>query len=233
MKLTEKRKMMQMNHKYRYLLFDLDGTLTNPKTGITRSVQHALRHFGIEEPDTEKLVPFIGPPLVDSFMRFYGFSREQALEGVQYYREYFAAKGILENEVIDGIPERLGDLQRAGRILAVASSKPEPYVIQILEAFDLLKYFSVITGTTMDETRTDKREVIEETCRRLRLANTADVLMVGDREHDIIGARQFGIDSMGVYIGFAAPGELERAGATMIAHSVEEMRAQLLREKNT
>ncbi len=217
---------------YQYLLFDLDGTLTDPKEGITRSVQYALRHFGIDEPDIEKLVPFIGPPLVECFMEWYGFARDQAMEAVGVFRERFSVKGILENAVLEGIPELLRDLVDAGRTLAVASSKPELYVEQILDNYDLARYFTVVTGSTMEETRTAKDEVITETCRRLGIAMDSPemrrVLMIGDREHDIRGARTCGVDSMGVYIGYAQPGELERAEATMIAHSVAEMRQLLL-----
>ncbi len=217
---------------YRYLLFDLDGTLTDPKEGITRSVQYALRHYGIDEPDTEKLTPFIGPPLIDSFMHYYGFSRTGAMEAIEVFRERFGTVGIFENAVLEGIPELLEDLKQDGRTLAVASSKPEPYVLQILEKFDLARFFTVVTGSTMEETRAGKDEVITETCLRLGLTGEGswrrEVLMIGDREHDILGARSCGIDSMGVYIGYAGPGELERAGATMIAHTVEEMRSLLL-----
>lgn len=214
---------------YHYLLFDLDGTLTNPKEGITRCVQYALRHFGIEEPDLDKLEPFIGPPLIDSFMEYYGLTREQALEGVEKYRERFKDKGIFENEVLEGIPGMLETLREQGACLAVASSKPEEYVTRILEKFDLARYFHQVVGASMDESRSAKEDVIREALRRLGVGEREKprVLMIGDRKHDAQGAKACGIDCLGVYIGFAAPGELEQAKATYIVHSVEEMSAFL------
>lgn len=210
---------------YQYLFFDLDGTLTNPKEGITKCVQYALRHFGIEEPDLDKLEPFIGPPLVDSFREYYGMSLEQAKTAVEKYRERFRDVGIFENEVLEGIPQMLENLKRRGACLAVASSKPEGYVRQILDKFELASYFTQVVGATMDEKRTAKAEVIQEAFARLSIGEKEKprVLMIGDRRHDVEGARACGIDSLGVYIGFAAPGELEAAGATYIAHSVGEM----------
>lgn len=214
---------------YHYLLFDLDGTLTNPKEGITRCVQYALRHFGIEEPNLDKLEPFIGPPLIDSFMEYYGFTREQALKGVEKYRERFRDTGIFENQVLEGIPQMLKTLKEQGACLAVASSKPEEYVVRILEKFSLAPYFHQVMGASMDESRSAKEDVIREALRRLGVGEREKprVLMIGDRKHDAQGAKACGIDCLGVYIGFAAPGELEQAKATYIVHSVEEMSAFL------
>ncbi len=210
---------------YHYLLFDLDGTLTNPKEGITRCVQYALRHFGIEEPNLDKLEPFIGPPLIDSFMEYYGFTREQALKGVEKYRERFRDTGIFENQVLEGIPQMLKTLKEQGACLAVASSKPEEYVVRILEKFSLAPYFHQVVGASMDESRSAKEDVIREALRRLGVGEREKprVLMIGDRKHDAQGAKACGIDCLGVYIGFALPGELEEAKASYIAHSVEEM----------
>ena len=213
---------------YTHILFDLDGTLTDPKEGITKCVQHALRHFGIEEPDLNKLVPFIGPPLIPSFMGFYGMTGEQAREAVAVYRERFGAVGLFENRVLEGIPEMLSILKSQGRILAVASSKPEEYVIRILERFELLKYFDQVIGATMDGKRSEKKDVIEEALNRLgRTADRSGILMVGDRRHDVEGAISCGIDSLGVYTGFAPEGELEEAGATYVFHSIAAMAAFL------
>ena len=214
--------------RYTHLLFDLDGTLTNPKEGITKCVQHALRHFGIIESDLEKLTPFIGPPLLTSFMEFYGLSEEQAREAITVYRERFSTVGLFENSVLEGIPEMLEMLKSRGSVLAVASSKPEPFVLQNLEHFGLLSYFSVVTGATMDETRTEKKDVIEETLRRFGPGiDRRKVLMIGDRRHDIEGAKLCRLDSLGIYTGFAEPGELEKAGATYVCHSVGEMKELL------
>ena len=214
---------------YKAIFFDLDGTLTNPKEGITRCVQYALRHFGIEEPNLDKLEPFIGPPLIDSFMEYYGFTREQALKGVEKYRERFRDTGIFENQVLEGIPQMLKTLKEQGACLAVASSKPEEYVVRILEKFSLAPYFHQVVGASMDESRSAKEDVIREALRRLGVGEREKprVLMIGDRKHDAQGAKACGIDCLGVYIGFALPGELEEAKASYIAHSVEEMSAFL------
>ena len=216
---------------YQYLLFDLDGTLTNPKEGITKSVQYALHHFGIDVDDPDTLTSYIGPPLIPSFMEFHGLTQEQALEALQVYRQRFASVGLFENEVLEGVPEMLCALKQKGRFLAVASSKPEAYVIRILEHFDLLQYFDEVVGASMDEKRSVKKDVIEEALHRMGKApGDRNVLMIGHRMHDIEGARLCGLDSLGVYTGFAADGELEAAGATYVFHSIRSMADFLLKE---
>ena len=153
---------------FQYVLFDLDGTLTDPKEGITKCVQFALERQGIHEPDPDKLEPFIGPPLKDSFMEFYGMTQEQALIGIADYRKRFAPVGIFENKVYPGIPEMLAHLKEAGVRLAITSSKPETFVLQILEHFELASYFDVVVGSNLDGTRSEKEEVVEEALRRLK-----------------------------------------------------------------
>lgn len=152
---------------YQYILFDLDGTLTDPKIGITTCVQYALHKMGIEEPDPDKLEPFIGPPLTDSFRDFYDMDEEKAGQAVTYYRERFSTVGLLENEVYPGIPEMLAELKRAGKRLAIASSKPTVFVKKILEHFEICQYFDVIVGSELDGTRSRKEEVVEEALRQL------------------------------------------------------------------
>lgn len=215
--------------KYKYILFDLDGTLTEPKEGITKCVQHALRAFGIEENDLDKLVPFIGPPLTESFAKFYGMTAEQCARAVEIYRERFSAVGLFENAVIEGIPELLDELRANGRILAVATSKPEPYAVQILEKFGLAEKFDCIVGGSMDESRCAKADVIAEVKNRLSLHGQEEqMLMVGDRLHDIEGAKKQNLASVGVYFGYAEANELENAGADYIVDTVEEL-GELLR----
>ena len=207
-----------------YLLFDLEGTLTNPKEGITKSVQYALRHFGIEVADPDTLTPYIGPPLIPSFMEFHGLTQEQALEALQVYRKRFESVGLFENEVLDGVPEMLCSLKQKGRYVAVASSKPEAYVRRILEHFDLLQFFDEVVGASMDEKLSAKKDIIGEALRRMgKSPGDQDVLMVGDRMHDVEGAKLCGLDSLGVYTGFAPEGELEEAGATYVFHTIKEM----------
>lgn len=213
---------------YKIVLFDLDGTLTDPKVGITNCVAHALKHFGIDE-NPDNLTAFIGPPLVDSFMDFYGFTKEQALVATDVYRERFAPIGKFENEVYEGIPQMLKALKNAGIILGVASSKPELFVIDILKHFGLYDYFDVITGSLMNETRTKKEEVLEEALTRLReCSDSKEIAMVGDRKFDIIGAKAFNLASIGVRFGYAEDGELEAENPDYIANTVEELKDYLL-----
>ena len=214
---------------YQYLLFDLDGTLTDPKEGITKSVQHALRHFGIEVEDPDTLTPYIGPPLIPSFMEFHGLSREQAEEALMVYRERFSTVGLFENEVLEGVPEMLRSLKEKRRLVAVASSKPEEYVRRILDHFDLLQFFDEVVGASMDEKRSAKKDIIEEALLRMgKASGDKSILMIGDRKHDVEGARLCNLDSLGVYTGFAPEGELEEAGATYVFHTIGEMAAFLL-----
>ncbi len=208
------------------IFFDLDGTITESGIGITRSVAYALKKRGIEEPDQKKLDRFVGPPLMDSFMGFYGLTAEDARAAVDDYREYYAVKGIFENRVYDGVEEMLKALQEAGKICVLATSKPEPYAVQILEYFGLKRYFAHVCGSTMDETRTGKAEVIAYA---MEVSGCADPIMVGDREHDILGAKAHGLRSVGVLYGYGSREELEKAGADYIAATAEEAAEILLR----
>ncbi len=218
--------------KRRYILFDLDGTLTDPGPGITRSVQYSLRSYGIEEEDLTKLYPFIGPPLKDSYMKYYGFPEEQASEAIGRYREYYTSGGMFENRVYDGIPEMLLKLKNAGAVLAVATSKPEEFAVRILEHFDLYRYFDRVGGASMDEVRVKKGEVIGYTLEAMGVNDRRQVIMVGDREHDVLGARENGLDCVGVLFGYGSREELKEVGAYRIAETVEELTECLLEEVN-
>lgn len=217
---------------YKYILFDLDGTLTDPKGGITKSVQYALRALGIDELDLDKLLPFIGPPLIESFQDFYGLDEERARLGVAKYREYFCTEGIFDNEVIPGADALLRSLKENGKTVSLATSKPELFARQILEHFDLSPYFDETVGAAMDESRGTKTEVILEAFRRLGIgpAEKAQTIMVGDRKHDILAAKNCGIASVGVTFGYAPDGELEEAGADFVVHNMDELQACLLAE---
>lgn len=204
-----------------YIFFDLDGTLTDPALGITNSLMYALDKFGISVESREELYQFIGPPLVDKMMEVYGFSKEKAQQGLAYYREYFRDKGIFENNVYDGIREMLADLQNGGYKLVLATSKPEEFAKRILEHFDLAKYFDYIGGSDMGEARSSKAAVIEYDMATLGITDPSKCVMVGDREHDVIGARQLGIDCVGLLFGYGSREELETAGATYIAENVD------------
>ena len=213
---------------YDVILFDLDGTLTDPGEGITNSVAHALEKFRIPVPERRELYKFIGPPLYQSFMEFYGLDRQQALLAVDYYREYYRDRGIWENEVYTGIPALLEQLKGAGKRLALATSKPEEFAIQILEHFGLMPYFELVAGSTMDSSRVKKADVINYALSALELEPGPSVIMVGDREHDVLGAREAGLDCIGVLFGYGDAPELQRAGAAHIAATVEELAGLLL-----
>ncbi|MDO4473142.1 MAG: HAD family hydrolase [Eubacteriales bacterium] len=212
-----------MMAKYHYYLFDLDGTITDSEMGITNSVKHALKKYGIEETDQDKLRKFVGPPLADSFMKYYGFTKEQAQKGIEYYREYYTNGGMFENEVYDGIPELLQKLKDAGKVLIVATSKPELFAKQILDHFDLSKYFDCIAGASMDESRVNKDEVIAYALDLYGVSeHKKEMVMIGDREHDIFGAKKNDLDSIGVLFGFGDLNELKAAGADYIVeHPLE------------
>lgn len=217
----------------KYFLFDLDGTLTDPKVGITTCVQYALHSFGIEEPDLDKLEPFIGPPLKDSFMEFYGMDEEQAQAAVKKYRERFNDKGLYENEIYPGIAPMLQMLSEKGFRLAVASSKPTVFVEKILEHFGIRQYFKVVVGSELDGSRTSKDQVVMEALRQLFGAKPIlyhEVYMIGDRRFDVEGARAMKVESVGVTYGYGGMEELREAHADYIVESVEELREFLLRE---
>lgn len=215
-----------------YLLFDLDGTLTDPKEGITTCVQYALKDQGIDEPDLDKLEPFIGPPLKDSFMEFYGMNEEQADRAITKYRERFETTGLYENKVYEGIAQMLRTLQSKKLHLAVASSKPTVFVEKILEHFQLRKYFQVVVGSELDGTRTKKEEVVEEALNQLfdyKPIQRDKVYMIGDRKFDVEGARALSVESVGVSYGYGSIEELKEAKADYIVRSVEELQKFLLR----
>lgn len=209
--------------EYHTYFFDLDGTITDSSLGITNSVMYALKKFGIEEGDRTKLYKFIGPPLNVSFREYYGFSEEKAWEAVTYYREYYQDKGIFENRVYDGFEEMLKVLKAAGKRLVVATSKPEPYARQIIDYFALTDYFDYVAGMGLDGKRGTKTEVIRYALRVCGIEDKSEVLMVGDREHDVIGARAAGVDCLGVLYGFGGREELESAGADYIVETVGDI----------
>ena len=199
--------------KYKYILFDLDGTLTDSQEGITKSVQYALKYFDIIEEDLSKLICFIGPPLKDMFCEKYGFSEEVALKAIERYRERFSELGWAENALYPGVKETLEKLRSKGFILAVASSKPEFFVKRILENFNIQEYFQVIVGSELDGTRSNKCEVVQESMKRLNLEAEDRKLcvLVGDKIHDVEGAHICGIDCIGASYGFGSAEELQEA----------------------
>ena len=208
---------------YKYILFVLDGTLTDPKLGITKSVAYALKSYGIEVEDLDSLLKFIGPPLKDSFVKYYGFSEEQGVEAVERYREYFKPYGIYENKVYDGVENMLAKLVKCGKKVILATSKPTVFANVILEHFNLKQYFTCVVGSELDGSRVKKGDVVAEALRQAGVTDKSVAVMVGDREHDIIGAKENEIDSVGVLYGYGDRTELETAGAGHVVESVEEL----------
>lgn len=216
---------------YQYILFDLDGTLTDPGIGITNSVMHALKKFNIPLPERKELYVFIGPPLIDSFQKYYGLTHEECEKCVEYYREYFADKGIFENKVYSGIPEVLEELKKQGKTIILATSKLEHFAHQILEHFDLAKYFDFVTGASMDQSRTKKADVIAYALRENSITDTTKCIMIGDREQDILGSKACDMHSIGVLYGYGSIEELQEAGANFIAKTPAEILTCLERKE--
>lgn len=208
---------------YSTILFDLDGTLTDPKVGITKSVQYALSKLGIDEPNLDNLTPFIGPPLHKTFRQVYDFSPSRVERAVEYYREYFTKSGMYENVLYAGIPQLLKGLKMESRQLVVATSKPTVFAQTILNHFDIEQFFDHIVGSHLDGTLSDKAEIVEYAMRQYGDLPKGDFVMVGDREHDIIGANNNGIDSIGVTYGYGSRQEFVEAHATYIADTVNEL----------
>ncbi|SCZ10430.1 HAD family hydrolase [Alkaliphilus peptidifermentans] len=216
-----------MKKEYRYILFDLDGTLTDPKVGITKGVQYALAKYGIKEDDLDKLESFIGPPLLYSFKEFYSFDSEKATEAIKYYREYFSEKGMFENIPYNGIRRLLEGLMEEGKILIVATSKPTYFAEKILKYFELEEFFTLIAGSNLDGSRCEKDEVIQYIREIIPEITCNNTIMVGDRKYDIIGAKQHHIESIGVTYGYGGEEELKAAEATFIVTSIEELNVLL------
>lgn len=215
------------------ILFDLDGTLTDPGVGITNSVMYALKKFGITVDDRKELYAFIGPPLSESFERFYGFDSYQAKEAVEIYREYFSEKGIFENSLIEGVDELLKFLKSQGKKIALATSKPEVYASRILEHFQIEEYFDVVAGSLLSGERTDKSEVICWALKQMRekynFQNSEEkTVMVGDREHDVAGAHKNHIPCIGVLFGYGSGEELKNAGADGIVSDITQLFSELV-----
>lgn len=208
---------------YKTVLFDLDGTVTDPGLGITNSVMYSLEKFGIKAEDRTSLFKFIGPPLKESYAKYFHFSDEDIDRAVVYYREYYSEKGIFENVLYDGIPETLDRIKSSGRQVILATSKPEPFAFKILEHFRIDRYFDFVAGSTMDETRVQKADVITYALESCGITDLSSAVMIGDREHDIYGAKKARLHSIGVLYGYGGREELQNAGATYIAERVEDI----------
>jgi phosphoglycolate phosphatase len=210
-----------------YILFDLDGTLTDSGLGIVNCVKYALDKLNISYAG-KNLSKFVGPPLMESFKEEFGFSHEQAERGVELYRERFKDIGIFENILYDGIPECLCRLKSAGKKIILATSKPEVFAIRILEHFNISEYFDFVSGSLMNNTRDGKAEVIENAINSFKI-DLSSAIMVGDRKFDVIGARAFNIETVGVLWGYGTKEELSEAGALKCVETVSELTEFLLK----
>ena len=199
-----------------YYLFDLDGTLVDPGVGITSGVQYALKHFGIEVEDRRQLYSFIGPPLLDSFMEFFNLNEMQAKEAIDYYREYYGATGLFENTVYPGIKTVLDQLKSQGKMIALATSKPEVFAERILAHYQLTDYFDYIGGATFDGVRSHKLDVIRYVLQALGNPASDQVVMVGDRKFDILAGNELSLTTVGVLYGYGSQAELQTAQADYI-----------------
>lgn len=206
-----------------YILFDLDGTITDPKMGITKGIKYSLSKFNIEVNNLDELCKFIGPPLKDSFMEFYNFDEEKTNEAIKYYREYYSDKGKFENYVYDNFEKLLQLLKFKRKTLIVATSKPTVFAKEILEHFNLVKYFDFISGSNLDGTRCNKDEVIKYALEENNIKDLSQVVMVGDRKYDILGAKKVGIESVGVLYGYGNLEEMKECEADYIAKDVFEL----------
>ncbi|WP_040193775.1 HAD family hydrolase [Clostridium culturomicium] len=212
-----------MKQMKQYILFDLDGTIIDPKIGITSSVAYALNKFDIHVENLDNLCKFIGPPLKDSFIEYYNFSDEAAEKAILYYRERFQEKGIYENFLYENFEDMLISLKKQGKTLLIATSKPAVFAERILEHFNLRQYFDFVGGSNLDGTRANKAEVIFHVLKENSISDLSTAIMVGDRKHDIIGAKKAGLQSVGVLYGYGNYQELETSGADYIVKDVEEL----------
>ncbi|MED1555939.1 HAD family hydrolase [Bacillus paramycoides] len=210
---------------YTTFLFDLDGTLTDPKEGIINSILYALEKMGIEEGKISELDSFIGPPIQQSFAERYNMSEIEIEQAVVYFREYLKKSGLLENKIYDGIPTLLQELKDAGNHLYVATSKPTVFAKQVIEHFQLTSFFEEIVGSNLDGTRIKKEEIIAHILQTNEELKKEEIVMIGDRKHDIIGANNNEIASIGVLYGYGSEKELSEARATYIVKDVEELQS--------
>lgn len=208
---------------YDVVLFDLDGTLSDSKPGIEAGIKYALSKYDIKIENDEQMRKYLGPPIRDSFREFNGFDEETCEQAVAYYREYYSEKGLFENNLYPGMKDLLSSLKAAGKILLTATSKPQEYTDRIVDYFGIRQYFDFIAGSNMDGTRNRKAEVIRYSLDSAGITDFSKTVMVGDRKYDILGAKEIGIDSIGVLYGYGNREEFEEAGATFIVENVADI----------
>lgn len=213
---------------YQTIIFDLDVTLTDSQTGIINSLAYAFKQMGLPLPAQSQLKKFIGPPLSQSFQDFCGLNDIETQKIISYYRQYFSDKGWKENQLLPGARELLAKLKQAGKTLLVASSKPEVFVKQILDHFEIDSYFTVIAGASLDDSRSQKSAVIAHALKTAKIEELKGCVMVGDRKHDVEGAKVQGLPTIGLLLGFGSRQELEESGAIAIAENFQDLEEILL-----
>lgn len=211
--------------KYDVILFDLDGTISNSKEGITKCVQYALSKFGIEEPDLDALEHFIGPPLRDEFTKAYGFSEEEAEKATAIYRERYEPIGIYETYMYPGILELLKELKKKGKTVGLATSKPQEMAEEVLNYFGITEYFDYVMGAEKVGPRQSKTDVLLELFKIMELPEEkSNVVLIGDTCFDVKGAGNVGIDCIGVSFGYGKRSELLEAGAVFVVDDTKELK---------
>ena len=210
------------------IFFDLDGTIVDSKEGIINGFIYALKYFNIEVKNRKQLEKFIGPPLEDTFMEYYNFTKEQSDYAIEKYREFYENSGVWETKLYTGIDKIIHKLKQNGRNVILATSKPEIFANKILEKYKIKSYFFFIAGATLDGTRNKKKDVIKYALENIKNENVENCIMVGDRNCDINGAKANNMKSIGVTYGFGSKAELENAGADYIAENMEELEKILL-----
>ena len=208
---------------YKLLFFDLDGTIMDSSEGIIHSIIYALKKMNRTIPKKEQLYSFIGPPLKESFQRNCQLSETQANLAVNYYREYYVEKGLYQNQLYKGIPELLSSLKNRGCQLYIATSKPEVFAKKILDYYELTDYFKGIYGASLDGKRSKKADVLAYALKKSRITAKNETVMIGDRQHDIIGGKENDLDTIGVLYGFGSKEELQKARATYLVKTPKEI----------
>lgn len=213
--------------KYKYLMFDIDGTITDSKEGVQKCFNYGLEKLGIKV--DYKGLEIIGPPLVDSYMNLFNFSKDDALKAVEFYRERYLKCGITEeNKLYEGIYELLKDLKNKGYILITASSKPEAQCKIITDYFDITKFFDAVFGASLDSSRASKDKVIEYALKEFGITNKDEAVLIGDTHFDLMGAQKNGIDAIFVSYGYGDKEETDKYKSVAVLDTVEELRRYLL-----
>lgn len=217
-----------MTYNSALLIFDFDGTIINSERGIMNSVRYALDKVGRQEPNDDVIRSFIGPPLLMSFQQHYGFDRQDAERLVEYYREYYRPTGYRECEPYEGVLPLLSALRERGTKTAVASTKPEEFVVKIAQELGFAHLFDTLVGARLEDTQADKTRLLKRAAEQAAGGQAEKIVMVGDSKFDILAAKNLGFSAVAVEYGFGTRQEFEQAGADYIVKSVAELEKLLM-----